>query len=40
MAFLESANELSVTLPTKFIICRLDEDTPAIKGKIKSIFDV
>jgi hypothetical protein len=40
MAFLESANELLVTLPTKSIIYRMDSNTLALKGKIKSSFGV
>jgi len=40
MAYLESGNELLVTIPTKSLIYRLDADTLALKGKIKSSFGV
>lgn len=40
MAFLESVNELLVTIPTKSLIYRLDADTLALKGEIKSSFGV
>lgn len=40
MAHLESVNELLVTIPTKSLIYRLDADTLALKGEIKSSFGV
>jgi hypothetical protein len=40
MAYLESTNELLVTIPIKSKIHRLDADTLALKGNIKSSFGV
>lgn len=40
MAYLESVNELLVTIPVKSKIYRLDADTLALKGQIKSSFGV
>jgi len=40
MAYVESANELLVTAPAKSLIYRLDGDTLAVKGRIKSSFGV
>jgi DNA-binding beta-propeller fold protein YncE len=40
MAFLESANELLVAVPTEATVLRFDGDTLAFKGKIKTSFGV
>ena len=40
MAYLEFVNELLVTIPVKSKIYRLDADTLALKGQIKSSFGV
>ena len=40
MAYVESANELLVTAPARSLIYRLDGDTLAVKGQIKSSFGV